>query len=545
MLLSRLLSSSGLVALSVVLLAASSRAPAATTTESDAAVLIAQGEQQQKAGQLATALELYRAALLLAPNSAKAHRLAASALIGLRRCPEAIAELHAYLGLASAAEKRAPEYAQAVLGLARCLEEAHATITLVPSAPARCTVDESPAVSASPAAPASFSVVPGTHAASCETVGGLPVSESVTVAARETRRIDLALGAKVAFASRPPATTTGAATVATIGATSLPPPPVPAPAIPAPPAVAPTPSLPAPAVVASPPSIPAPVVPPPAVAVPPAAAAGASTAATGADSLRSTASPAGGSNTTNPPAAAATGEIHLQARGAGWTCRVDTGAPVAFDAADRAVARVEPGKHVVDCDRPGSRHMQARLSVSAGEERVVDIKPFPATQPAALRAARPEPVGVSAPASAVTGSAPGIKRAVAPGEPAPRARRWELRFALGFGPSLGVFGVGAGGRYGPFELMLGTGLNPFAASGTYYFRPGGSGFYLSAGYVRVGTGLLARARETGGNGFWASGGYDLRAEPHLAFRIGIGGGYNTTGLGTGPFVLDFSAAYVP
>jgi hypothetical protein len=121
----------------------------------------------------------------------------------------------------------------------------------------------------------------------------------------------------------------------------------------------------------------------------------------------------------------------------------------------------------------------------------------------------------------------------------------EFQVAGGFGASLGTFGVGLGARYKNFGAMLGTGLYPFAGSLSYFFRPGATGAYLSAGYIRVGEGLLVGGSTVEGHGAWATGGIDVRPDDHLSFRFGAGLGTNTTGTQQGPLVFDFSVAFVP
>ena len=424
----------------------------------DAAVLLEQGRQHEKAGQVDVALDLYRAAALVAPKEAEAHRLVASALISLDRCVEAIPELHAYLELAPASAQSQPAYAQAVVDLAKCLKKVQATLEVHPSDEARCAVDGGPAKVASEGLPATFQVMPGPHEVSCTRDGHAPATTKVIVAAQETMQV--IVGLEPVPMRAPPFPRGEQAVMPTADGFVLPP-------------------------------------------------------------------------TPGPPPAKTTGDIEIQAQGAPWSCRVDGGAPVTFDAADKAHAAVLPGDHVVDCDHPGSQHLQAHLATTAGGQRVVRVRPYPlaptmppteAPQPSAPRSSLPAPT---------------------PEGGDPHAHSLEWRIAGGIGPELGTFGAGVGARYGAFELMLGSGFYPFAVTGTYYLHPGRTSIYFSAGYLRVGQGVIGAGSEIAGFGLWASGGIDVRSGANLAFRIGIGPAYNSTGLAEAPLVYDVSLAYLP
>lgn len=497
-------------ALLALVLSASARAADAP---GDAAVLVKQGQRLDKEGKPEMALELYKAALLMAPRDAAAHLGLAGTLSRLKRCGEAVPEYRTYLEVAPAKAKAGSEYASAVVGLAMCLRETQSHLEVRPSIDARCSVDGGTVKEAGPTSPAGFDVIPGTHEVSCVKDGRYPATESVVVTATEKRAVELTL-APIAtgheLASPPPpakpdATPPPDATPAATAGPEFVMPPIDAEDGTTP---SPTPVAPAPTPAPAPPEATSAA---PAVATSPAAPAEAAPAAAA------------------PPAAPAstTGEIKIEAEGRGWTCQVDGGPFLAPDIAGEIYADVAPGEHVIGCDRDGSAHVEAHVGLGGGDKRIVRVKPYP-------KAGSPS-------------GAPPVSGPTGPAAPMAAVHRDDLEWQLagGFGPGLGTFGLGLGLRSGPLGVMLGSGLYPFLLSGTYSFKPGETGFYLGGGYVRVGEGLLGGGSTVKGHGLWAGGGIDVRPDPNLSFRIGAGLGYNSTGLSTGPLVFDFNVAYVP
>jgi hypothetical protein len=250
-----------------------------------------------------------------------------------------------------------------------------------------------------------------------------------------------------------------------------------------------------------------------------------------------------------PPEPPPMGTIEVQATGTGWACKVDGGEEQRPNAENKLTVPAAPGEHVVACEAPESERLEARVRVAAGETRVVRVRPFPKAPP-------PVPTVITTPVPTPAPTAPPPATPPAPSNekltPLTKSSRSpvhaddvEFQVAGGFGASLGTFGVGLGARYKHFGAMLGTGLYPFAGSLSYFFRPGATGAYLSAGYIRVGEGLLVGGSTIEGHGAWVTGGVDVRPDDHLSFRFGAGVGTNTTGTQQGPLVFDFSVAFVP
>jgi hypothetical protein len=486
--------------MALCLLAAFGSPARAADTGGDAAVLLKQGQRLEKEGKADLALELYKAALLVAPKNADAHRLTANALKYRARCEEAVPEFRAYLDLAPAKAKGGGDYATAVVGLATCLRDTQARLELRPSTDARCSVDGGPAKDTTAATPAVFEVSPGEHAVGCTKDGRFPANQTVTVAAKETRRVELELAPMPEKAAPPP------------------------PVDPAPPAVVPAPApakapdfiLPP---LEDPPAPDAPLPPTPDPVTPP----------------REPAPPVALETPVKPPVEPVAlpapppptvAELEIELEGRGWSCRADGGPFLTPSLSGNIVTEVNPGWHVVTCERPGAEPLQERFAVGPGDRKTIVAQYHPKT-------------AAAAPAADVERREPAWQ---------PVAHAIELQFAGGFSPGLGTFGVGLGGRYDQWGVLVGTGIYPFALSVTRFSNPGRSGFYLSAGYVRISDGLLRQAFANldlpTGHGVWAGAGLDVRPDQHLSFRLGAGLGYNSTGLASGPLTLDFSVAYL-
>jgi hypothetical protein len=213
-----------------------------------------------------------------------------------------------------------------------------------------------------------------------------------------------------------------------------------------------------------------------------------------------------------------------------WTCRIEDTPPLTPDSSGVLVAQLPPGKHEVLCERPGFLPFKTVVEGRSGETLSVQAT-FQA------RAAPP--------------LAPAVEEKPAP-PPPPRA--YDLAFSAGFGPSNGLFGVGIGGRVGRWGLSMGSGAYPFGASLLHYFGAGKTGFYLSAGYLRIGRGLVAGGSNASGHELFATAGIDVRLQSKLGVRIGLGGGYKfgwdkadgvsgQHGDGRGPVVFDFALTY--
>lgn len=221
-----------------------------------------------------------------------------------------------------------------------------------------------------------------------------------------------------------------------------------------------------------------------------------------------------------PPAPPVAARLRVQAARPGWSCRVDGGPWREVDAEGRLEFEPAPGPHALRCRHASAAPFERWLSVAAGEERSVEL---PAVAPAP--AAPPPPTVVAPPA------------------PAPRGAEWML--GGGFGPSYGDFGVAMGGRLGPVGLLVGSGLQPLALTATFAFSPGETGFFVSAGYRRIGQGLFVGGSPVASHGVFGAVGYDVRVVPHLGLRFSLGAATIPEGAGPGPLALELAAFYVP
>lgn len=475
------------------------------TQVNEAALLVEQGKRLQAEGKAAVAKELYRAALLLDPSDAEAHRLLAGLLYEEGACAEAAAEYRAFVQLAPLRSRRGPSWDEALLRIATCVRSDHATVVLLTSLDARCAVDKGVYQHVLAARPLSIDLAPGEHVLECVRDGHPRETRAVSLAPKETVRVEVAFAVSAATASTAASTT--ANTTVLDAALSL----------------------------ASNEPVPATVQ---------------GAVHSSADELLLLPLPELPVDDLEPAASASsvvdeipTATLRIETAGTGWSCTA-AGQEVAFDDATVARLEVSPGAVVVACSHPDAEPVDQQLEFAEGELRSIEVPFVPkAVQVTEVVAkSESEPDGASkalpgeAPPTPVDGASAGRL-----GDPG-----LEFSMSVGMGPALGSYGLGLGARYRHVGLALGTGWQPFSVALNYFGAPGGTGFYASAGYQNVGPAPLFGAARVSGFELFGSAGLDARPLRHVGVRLGVGLAYNSVEASlTGPMRLDFAVSFIP
>lgn len=503
----------------------------------EARLLVEQGGRLETSGKDEVALELYRAALLLAPNDPEPHRRVAELHRKRDRCVEAIPEYRAYVGLVPAKAQRGPAWEAAVVGLATCVRAEQATLTVRVDQAASCTIDGGAPQATSPQKAATFTLTPGEHELACR-AGETARSTKLTVAAREVRSLEVSLATSAALRVRSAVSTLcaldGGESIAvsalpieralTLGPHRL------SCACPGAPiwedaftlAAGDTRDVLVPCAaqlvdetddrradvsllpVVGPDD--APLPPPPPETEPQADAAPLPPPVDEAPPV--------------PADPSKPAELEIQSDGLGWACMVGDEL-ASTNIAGEAWFELAPGTHEVECTRAGAEPVRERLDFVAGQRRLLALKYQP-------RAAAPvAPPAPTRPAGKLFGG----------------PIEWGL--AGGIAPALGSFGIGISGRYDRFGLLVGTGLYPLAVSASWFTSPGRTGVYFNAGWIRVGEGVIGGGSSVEGFGFFGGGGVEVRLETPFAVRMGAGLGINSAGTATGPLTFDLAVVWLP
>jgi hypothetical protein len=217
-------------------------------------------------------------------------------------------------------------------------------------------------------------------------------------------------------------------------------------------------------------------------------------------------------------------------------CRVDGGAAKDVPSAAGLTLELDAGTHQLQCASDGIPWLRS-VTLTQSEHRVL---PLAFASPGAIE----PPPADDGTRKVIDPSALPPKPAESP-PPIPEPRAIELSLGGGFGAARGAFGVAAGVRFGPIGLMVGTGYYPVGAEVTWFAAQGKTGFYLSAGYLRIANTFWGGLTIEAGHEFYGVGGVDVRPIPHLSIRVGVGAGYLTTQQNAGPLTFDAAAFWVP